>query len=210
MIRIVTADDHELIREGLKKVLLPEPDIALAGEASTLHATLDLLARESIDVLVLDLSLEHGSEIQTLLTVRAAFPAVSVLVLSVHPEERLAIPALKAGAAGYVSKAMAADQVIKAIRKIGSGGRYISPRVAELLAEEVSNPPARPAHQHLTQREREVFQLLGQGMPIKHVAAQLELSISSVNTYRARIFRKMGLRSNAALIRYAVEHRLAD
>jgi two-component system, NarL family, invasion response regulator UvrY len=208
MIRVAIADDHELIREGLKKLLLGASDIAVAAEAATLDGTLTLLRDGGIDVLVLDLSLAGGADLESLRIVRAQFPAVAVLVLSVHPEQRCAVQALRAGAAGYVSKAVASDQVVMAIRKIGAGGRYISPLVAELLADEVSRPAARPPHMHLTPREQEVFLLLGSGMPIKRVALELNLSVSSVNTYRARIFRKMGLHTNAALIRYAVEHGL--
>lgn len=208
MIRIAIADDHELIREGLKKVALNKGDIEVAGEAHDLRTTLDLLDTTAIDVLILDLSLDSSPDIQALLTVRDAFPAVPVLVLSVHAEERYAVPSLKAGAAGYICKATAADDVVIGIRKIAQGGRYVSPLVAELLAEELSSPASVPAHQRLTKREGEVFRLLGAGMQIKQVAAKLELSISSVNTYRARIFRKMGLQTNAALIRYALQHEL--
>lgn len=208
MIRIAIADDHELIREGLKKVALAK-GAEVVGEAADISTTLALLAQKKVDVLVLDLSLDQLPELQALIAVRAAFSSVPVLVLSVHPEERFAVAAIKAGAAGYVSKANAADEVIGAIRKIAAGGRYISPLVAELLAREMTSPTSRPAHELLTRRETEVLQLLGAGMPAKQVAAKLGLSISSVNTYRARIFRKMGLHSNAALIRYAVQNGLA-
>ncbi|MET0982037.1 MAG: response regulator transcription factor [Telluria sp.] len=208
MIRIGIADDHELVREGLMKVLMTEPDIEIAGQAQDMAGALDMLTQAKIDVLVLDLSLGAGTELQALYTVRARFPALPVLVLSMHPEERFAVPALKAGAAGYVSKSMAAVEVVAAIRKIGRGGRYISTTTAELLANELSTPAVVPAHQHLTSRESEVLHLLGTGLPIKQVASQLGLSISSVNTYRLRIFRKMGLRSNAALIHYALKHGL--
>lgn len=208
MIRIAVADDHELIREGLKRVLMSTSDLVVAGEAATLAMALTLLARVEIDVLVLDLSLGGASELDGLRAVRDAFPTIPVLVLSLHPEERFAVPVLKMGAAGYVCKAMAAEQVVVAIRRISRRGRYVSPRAAELLADELSNPvPVRP-HAQLSGREQEVLCLLGNGLPVKRIAAQLNLSISSVNTYRARIFRKMGLQSTAALIRYAVENGL--
>ena len=212
MINIAIADDHELVRMGLRTLLMPERDIAIVAEAADLAATLALLGQEptrgQVDVLVLDLPLDATPELHPLITVRARFPDVAVLVLSAHPEERLAVPALRAGASGYVCKRKGAAEVVAAVRKIGGGGRYISPAVAELLAQEISKPPETRAHEALTGRELEVFRLLGTGMSIKQAAAQLGLSISSVNTYRNRIFRKMGLRSNAALIRYAIQHRL--
>lgn len=208
MIRIAIADDHELIREGLKKVAVAK-GAEVVGEAADISTTLALLAQKKVDVLVLDLSLDQLPELQALIAVRSAFSSVPVLVLSVHPEERFAVAAIRAGAAGYVCKANAAEEVIGAIRKIAAGGRYISPLVAELLAREMTSPTSRPAHELLTRRETEVLQLLGAGMPAKQVAARMGLSVSSVNTYRARIFRKMGLHSNAALIRYAVQNGLA-
>lgn len=210
MIRIAIADDHELIREGLKKVAIVAGDVQVVGEANSLDGALELLRTTAVDVLVLDLSLASLPDLQALQTVREAFPSVPVLVLSIHPEELYAVAALKAGAAGYVCKSMAADEVIGAIHKVAQGGHYVSPLTAELLAKDLSNPVTAPAHERLTQREFEVFQMLGAGMPVKQVAAQLGLSISSVNTYRARIFLKMDLRSNAALIRYAVQHGLTD
>jgi DNA-binding NarL/FixJ family response regulator len=209
MIKIVIADDHGLIREGLKKVVLAESDIEIAGEAQAIQGVFDLLANTSVDVLVLDLSLDGYPEIQALLAVRAQFPATQVLVLSIHPEERFAVAALKAGAAGYVCKARTVEEVVAAIRKISSGGRHVNPLVAELLAEELTNPADLPGHRRLTRRESEVLCLLGRGLAIKQVAAQLGLSVSSVNTYRTRIFDKMGLRTNAELIRYVLERELS-
>lgn len=209
MIRIAIADDHQLIREGLKKVVLAHQSIAVVGEAADLESVLAMLAETAVDVLVLDLSLDGRPDIQALHAVREAYPDLAVLVLSVHAEDRFAVPALKAGAAGYVCKAMAVDEVVGAIEKIAKGGRYVSPLVAELLAHEVSRPPSVAPHLRLTRRETDVFQLLGAGVPIKQAAAQLGLSISSVNTYRTRIFRKMGLKSNAALIRYAIEQAMS-
>lgn len=210
MINIAIADDHQLIREGLKRLAAARDDIEVAWEANDLPSALDQLGTTSVDVLILDLSLNDSPDIKALLAVRAAFPAVPTLVLSMYSEERFAVQALKAGAAGYICKATAADDVITGIRKIAQGGRYVSPLVAELLAKELSSPAAAPLHELLTARERQVFGLLGAGMPIKQVAAELELSISSVNTYRVRIFQKMGLQSNAALIRYAIKHDLAS
>jgi two-component system invasion response regulator UvrY len=207
MIRIVIADDHELIREGLKKVLLWHNAIEISGEAANLGETLDVLARVTPDVLVLDIGLNETSDWDGLLYVRARFPNVPVLVLSMHSEERYAVRSLRAGASGYLCKANAIGEVVPAIEKIAAGGRYVSPLVAELLAEEIATPNV-PPHRLLTRREAQVLHLLGAGMVNKQVAARLCLSVSSVNTYRSRIFSKMNLTSHAALIHYAVKHSL--
>jgi two-component system invasion response regulator UvrY len=208
MIRIAIVDDHELVREGIKKVVTTTDGIAVAGEARDLTTAIDLLAHTQVDVLLLDLSLGADHELHALHSIRERFPALPVLVLSMHPEERFAVLALKAGAAGYASKAMAASEVVVAITRVASRGRYISDTVAELLADELIAPVAPLPHEHLTSREHDVLHLLGAGLTIKQVASQLDLSISSINTYRLRIFRKMGLRSNAALIHYTLRHRI--
>jgi DNA-binding NarL/FixJ family response regulator len=208
MIRVVVADDHQLVREGVKKVLSTDPEIVMVGEAADLSSTLDVLRSTPVDVLVLDLSLSPTHELDALRTVSDHFPALRVLVLSSHSEDRFGIPVLRLGAFGYISKAMTADVVVKAIRKIHAGGRYLSDNLAELLAHEVVSPQPRHAHERLTERERQVLCLLATGSPVKQVAARLDISISSVNTYRGRIFMKLQLRSNAELIRYAIQNGL--
>lgn len=210
MIRVIIADDHQLVREGVKKVLSVDPDIALVGEAADLAATLEVLATVEADLLLLDLTLSPTHELDALRTVVERFPAIRVLVLSSHTEERFGIAVLKLGAAGFIPKSLTADVVLKAIHKVHAGGRYLSETLAELLANEVSSPQPRQAHERLTARELEVLRLLAMGHPVKQVAGKLDISISSVNTYRGRIFTKLELRSNAELIRYAIHHRLVD
>jgi two-component system, NarL family, invasion response regulator UvrY len=211
MVRIVIADDHELIRVGVKKIIRPARDIKVVGEATDTPQALERVRAEQPDLLVLDISLPGCEGLEGLLEVRRQFPALPVLMLSMYPEERYAIAAIKAGAAGYINKSMAAEELVSAIHKIVGGSSYVSPRLAELLAEDVRQPADNVApHERLTAREREVASLIGAGKPVKQVAAELAISVSSVNTYRARIFRKMGLRSNAALIRYAVVKGLVD
>ena len=208
MIRVVIADDHQLVREGVKKVLSTDPEIVLVGEAADLASTLEVLRSTPPDVLVLDLSLSPVHELDALRIVVDRFPGLRVLVLSSYSEERFGIPALRAGACGYTCKSETADVVITAIRKIHAGGRYLSDNLAELLAHEVVSPQPRQAHERLTERERQVLCLLAAGSPVKQVAAKLDISISSVNTYRGRIFTKLKLRSNAELIRYAIQNGL--
>jgi two-component system invasion response regulator UvrY len=209
LIRLVIADDHELIREGIKKIVRPCADLKVVGEAGGLKQTIALVAQVHPDVVVLDITLPDADGLDGLAELRRHFPGLRVVMLSMHPEERYALPALRAGALGYVSKAAAGAELVEALRKAAQGAPHIGPRVAELLAREATSPPDRPPHSLLTPREGEIVALIGAGLQVKQVAAELGISISSVNTYRNRIFRKMGLSSNAALIRYALRNGLA-
>lgn len=208
MIRVVIADDHQLVREGVKKVLSADPDIVLVGEAADLQSTLSVLEATETDLLLLDLTLSPIHELDALRTVVERFPGIRVLVLSSHSEERFGIPVLKLGAAGYIPKSLTVDVVLKAIHKVHTSGRYLSESLADILADEVSSPHPRHAYERLTDRELQVLRLLAMGHPVKQVAARLDISVSSVNTYRSRIFVKLQLRSNAELIRYAIHHGL--
>lgn len=208
MIRVVVAEDHELVRVGIKKIVRPLTDISIVGEAATLTAALQLVEHLQPSVVILDLSLGEGGELDGIFHMRKRFPHIPLLVLSMHAEEKFAVKALVAGASGYVTKSMAAEEVIHGLRKVASGGRYISPRLAEILAKNLSSPGDTLPHHALTPRERQVLGLLGAGMQSKQVALNLAISVSSVNTYRARIFRKMNMSSTSALVRYAIEHEL--
>ena len=208
MIGIVIADDHELIREGVKKIIRSCADIRIVGEAADLTRTLALVARHAPDVVVLDISLPGHEGLDGLAELRRRFPQQRVVMLSMYDEQRYALGALHLGAVGYITKAMAAEELVKAIRQVVAGSTYIGPRLAELMARQANEPP--PPHLNLTPREADIVALIGAGMQIKQVAAELGISVSSVNTYRNRIFRKLGLASNAALIRYALKAGLAS
>ena len=208
MTSLVIADDHELLREGVKKIIRSAAGLRVVGEAADLVQALWLVGLHQPVVLVLDISLPGHDGLEGLAEVRRHFPQQRVVMLSMYGEERYAVPALRAGAVGYITKTMAAEELVKAIRKVMEGGTYIGPRLAELLAEEARAPEAGAPHERLTARENEILTLIGAGLQIKQVAAELGISVSSVNTYRLRIFQKMDLHSNAALIRYAVQHGL--
>jgi two-component system, NarL family, invasion response regulator UvrY len=208
LIRVVIADDHELIREGVKKIVRHCADLKIVGEAADLKQAVALVAQVRPDVAVLDISLPDSDGLDGLAELRRHFPGLQVVMLSMHPEERFALPALRAGALAYVSKAMASSELVEAIRSAGSGRAWVGPRVAALLAQE-GGGVARARHESLTPRESEIVSLIGAGLQIKQVAAELGISVSSVNTYRSRIFRKMGMSTNASLIRYALQHGLA-
>jgi DNA-binding NarL/FixJ family response regulator len=209
LIRIVIAEDHELIREGIKKIVRPCADLKVVGEAADLKQAIALVAQVRPDLVVLDISLPDADGLDGLAELRRHFPELRVLILSAHPEERFALAALRAGALGYVSKASASAELVEAVRRTGEGTRWLGPTVSALLMQEASRPRAAPPHHLLTPREAEIVALIGAGLQVKQVAAELGISISSVNTYRTRIFRKMGLSSNASLIRYALQHGLA-
>jgi DNA-binding NarL/FixJ family response regulator len=207
--RLVIADDHELIREGIKKIVRNCADLKIVGEAGDLNQMFALVAQVRPDIVLMDITLPDCDGLDGLTELRRHFPDLRVVILSMHPEERHALAALRAGAFGYVSKASVSDDLVAALHKAAEGKPWIGPRVAELLAREATRPPQVPPHQMLTPREIEIVTLIGAGLQIKQVAAELGISISSVNTYRNRIFRKMGLSSNAALIRYALRNGLA-
>jgi DNA-binding NarL/FixJ family response regulator len=210
MIRIVIADDHELIREGVKKIVRPCADVRIVGEAADLATALALVAQHAPDVVVLDISLPDYEGLDGLAELRRHYPQQRVVMLSMYAEERYAVNALRAGAAGYVTKSMAADELVRAVRQAAAGETYIGPRLAEQMARQSLEPQTAPSHHSLTARETEIVTLIGSGMQVKQVAAELGISISSVNTYRNRIFRKMGISSNAALIRYALKNGLVS
>ena len=209
MISLVIADDHELIREGIKKIVRPHADLKIVGEAVNLKQALALIAQVHPEVAVLDITLPDVDGLDGLAMLRRHFPELRVVMLSMHPEGRYAAAALNAGALAYVSKADAAAELVYAVRSAARGQAWLGPRVRAALAAETGDSAPLPAHHGLTPRERDIVALIGAGLQIKQVAAQLSISVSSVNTYRSRIFRKMGLNSNAALIRYAVQHGLA-
>jgi two-component system, NarL family, invasion response regulator UvrY len=210
MIRLVIADDHELIREGVKKIIRSSVDLRVVGEAPDLAHTIALVEQQAPDVVVLDISLPDYDGLEGLAELRRRFPEQKVVMLSMYAEERYAVNALRAGAAGYVTKSMAAEELVRAVRQVVAGETYIGPRLAEQMARQALEPQPGLSHHGLTPREGEIVALIGSGMQIKQVAAELGISVSSVNTYRNRIFRKMGLSSNAALIRYALKNGLAS
>jgi DNA-binding NarL/FixJ family response regulator len=210
MTKILIADDHELIREGLKKILKDAPDIQVSGEARDGQQIFEILKKEPIDVVVLDISLPGKSGLELLKDIKQDYPRVPVLILSMHPEDRFAVRALKAGAAGYVTKESAAQVLVQAIRKVVQGRKYISATLAEKLAIELEVPSDRPPHELLSDREYQVLCMIAGGKSVKEISAELYLSVSTVNTYRARILEKMNMKTDAELIRYAVQNQLVD
>ncbi len=210
MTTVFIADDHVLIREGLKKILREEHDLSVVGEARTAGEVGDGVAKSGCDILILDLSLPDKPGLDVLKEVKDRFPRVRVLILSTYPEDRFAIRCLKAGADGYLSKDSAAEELVAALRRVASGRKYFSEAVSEELALTVSGAGHSLLHETLSNREFEIFCLIASGRPISKIASTLHLSVSTVNTHRSHILEKMHMKSNAQLIRYAIENKLVD
>jgi two-component system, NarL family, invasion response regulator UvrY len=208
MIRVAIADDHPIVREGLRRIVSDDANIAVAGEASSAVELFRLLKSAAVDVVLLDVSMPGATFIDTLKDLRKVHPSVRVLVISAHPEDQWATRSLQAGAAGYLTKDHSPEQLVLAIRRVARGGRYVSESMAERLAGMVDGARTRAPHESLSDREFEVLRALGSGMMVKDVAARLRLSAKTVSTYRTRLLEKMGLKSKEDLVRYVVVHDL--
>ena len=208
MIRVLLADDHAIVRDGLRRLLGAASDIHVAGEAATGDEALAQLATLRVDILLLDISMPGTGFLDLLRAVREGHPRTRVLVLSGHAEDEYAIRALRAGASGYVAKERSPQDLLAAIRKAHAGGRYVSPALAERLAAGLTDDGPAVPHEALSDREYQVLQLLGAGLSVKEIAGRLELSAKTVSTYRQRILEKLGLKTTADMIRYAVQRNL--
>jgi len=210
MIKVALADDHVFIREGLKRILKPELDIGVVAEADNSAGIIDIVRNIDIDILVLDVSLPGKSGIELLKDIQLIKPELKVIILSMHPESLYGLRSLKAGAWGYLTKETSADELIKAIRKIMRGRKYISESLAEHLALNLDSKSEEPLHRSLTNREYQVFIELATGKHLKEIAEKLNLSISTVNTYRQRIMEKMNMTTNYELTHYAIKENLIE
>jgi two-component system, NarL family, invasion response regulator UvrY len=208
MIKILIADDHALVRKGLQQVIREQaPDMSVA-EAADGEQVLAMLREQEWDALVLDIGMPKRSGLEILQEMRHERPGLPVLILSVHPEDQYAIRVLKAGAAGYLSKDAAPEELVAAIRKAVSGGRYVSPALAEKLALGLTGGLDKLPHEQLSDREYTVLMKIGEGKSVGEIAEELALSVKTVSTYRARVLEKMNLKTNADLIRYTLENDL--
>ncbi len=210
MTNVFIADDHVLIREGLKKILREEPDIAVVGEARCAGEIAAGLEKNDCNILILDLSLPDKPGLDVLKDVKARFPRIRILILSTYPEDRFAVRCLKAGADGYLSKDSAADELVVALRRVAGGRKYFSEAVSQGLADAISGGGRTLLHETLSDREFEIFRMIGSGQTISAIAETLHLSVSTVNTHRVHILEKMRMESNAQLMRYAIENKLVD
>jgi len=208
--RILLADDHTVVRHGLKQILAEEFKKAVFGEARNAHEALDLVWKENWDIAILDITMPGRSGLEVLREIKKSKPRLPVLVLSMHPENQFAVRVLKRGASGYMTKESASAELVGAVRKVLAGGRYVSNSLAEKLATYLANDNQKPAQELLSDREFQVLRLIASGKIVSEIARELSLSVKTISTYRTRILEKMGLRNNAELMHYAMQHQLVE
>jgi len=208
MVKIIIADDHAIVREGLKQILTKVQDLTAVGEAANGNELLEKVRASNWDVVLLDLNMPGLNGLDTLKQLRSERPGLRVLVLSMYPEEQYALRVLKAGASGYLTKETAPEQLVDAIRTVSTGRKYISASLAERLAFEFEIDFEKPPHGKLSDREYQVLLLIASGQSVKEIAAALALSVKSISTYRTRLLQKMNMKNNADLIHYAIENHL--
>jgi|SRR5438128_1555021 len=210
MISVLIADDHTIVRQGLKHILSNDSQLKVVGEATNGEEVLKMLETLKVDGVVLDITMPGKNGLDVLKELKRKYPQLPVLVLSMHPEDQFAIRVLKAGASGYVTKESAPDELIGALRKVCSGGKYVSPQLAEKLAVFIENDKGRALHDQLSDREYQVLLMLALGKTVSEIADELMLSIKTVSTYRTRVLQKMKMGTNAELTRYALQHQLVS
>ena len=212
MIRILIADDHAIVRQGLIQILAEESDMAVFGEAANASETIKNIHEQNWDIVILDITLPDRSGLDVLMELKNIRPRLPVLILSMHPEEQFAVRALKAGAAGYVTKESVPEELVKAIRKVLEGGKYVSPNLAEKLAVdlELKDESKRSLHETLSPREYQVMCMITSGKRIKDIAEELYLSVKTISTHRTRILEKMKMKNNVELTRYVLKNRIVD
>ena len=208
--RILIVDDHAIVREGLKQILAEVDDIEVAGEADCSSRALQMARLEPWDMVLMDISMPDRSGLETLELMKKEHPAIKVLMLSMHRETQYAVRALKTGAAGYLNKQSAPDQLVDAIRLVASGKKYISPEVAQELASQISGEREGPPHEGLSNREYQTLCMIASGLPVSAIADQLALSVKTISMYRARLLKKMQLKNNSELTHYAIKQGLLD
>ena len=208
MIRIAIVDDHAMVRMGLRQFLSEYVDMRVVAECASAREVMDVVRHEAADVILLDISMPDQSGVDALHAIKARAPELAVLILSSFPEEQYATTLLRQGASGYLPKDCEPDEIVNAIRKVALGRRYVSSALAEQLATSLSEPLERPAHEHLSEREFQVFLRLAKGETISRMAQNMSLSIKTISTYRTRVMEKMGLHSNSDLTYYALKNGL--
>jgi two-component system, NarL family, invasion response regulator UvrY len=210
MIKILIADDHAVVRRGLKQILAEEHDMTIFGEARNAQEVLKNVREMNWDIVILDITMPDRSGVDVLKELKNIRPQLPVLVLSMHPEDQYAVRVLKAGAAGYMTKESAPEELVKAVRKVIRGGKYITLSLAEKLASDLESGSEKPLHEALSDREYQVACMIASGKTVKAIAKELYLTIRAIRTYRERILAKMRMKSNAELIRYAIKNQLID
>jgi DNA-binding NarL/FixJ family response regulator len=210
MINILIADDHAIVRKGLKQILAETQDMVVAGEASNGFEVMEKVKNNHYDVLLLDISMPGKSGLDILKELKTESPKLPVLVLSMYPEEQYAVRVLRAGASGYLTKESAPDELVVALRKVAQGKKYVSPSLAEKLAVDLEVDASKPVHEMLSDREYQVLCMIASGKTVGEIAEKLLLSAKTISTYRARILEKMNMKNNAEMTHYAIQSKLVD
>lgn len=210
MLKLLIADDFPLFRRGVKELLVDGLGAVTIGECANAHDLVDLVRRKKWDVIIMDITMPGNTGTEALKQVKAECPKVPVIVLSMHSEDEYAVRMFKAGADGYLTKTSSPEELVKAVKKVLSGGQYVSPSLGEKLALTIRTDSDQDAHNHLSNREYEVMRLIASGKTVSEIAQMMHLGITTVSTYRARILEKMNLKNNAELTRYAFERRLVE
>jgi two-component system invasion response regulator UvrY len=210
VINILVADDHPVVRQGIRQIVAQSPDMAVAAEAASGPEVLGAIRRVPLDLVLLDLTMPGSDGLEVLKELKRQRPQVPVLILTMHSEDQFAIRALKAGAAGYLTKESAPDELVGAIRKVVAGGRYISPWLAQKLAAHLGPDSEKPAHEKLSDREYQILRMIAAGKSTRGISTELSLSVKTVGIYRARVLEKMNMKSTAEVAAYVVRNRLAD
>jgi two-component system invasion response regulator UvrY len=208
MIKIIIADDHAIVREGLKQIISDVSDMVVTGEAASGHEVIDKIHKNNYDVVVLDISMPGANVLDVIKEIKRQRPDLPILVLSIHPEEQYAMRVLKAGVSGYLTKKSAPDELITAIRKVSKQKKYISTSLAELMVSGLSKNYKNQPHEVLSDREHQIMCLIASGMSAKEIAEKLGLSGKTVSTYRSRVLRKMNMKNNTEFTHYAIKHKL--
>jgi DNA-binding NarL/FixJ family response regulator len=210
MIKVVIIDDHAILRRGLQQIIAESEDMDVVGEAGTSAQGMHLLRESPCNVVLLDISLPDRNGVETLKLIRKEFPKLHVLMLSMYPEDQYAVRALKAGAAGYLTKQSAPSQLLSAIRQIEQGRKYVTPAVAEELAKTLNQDSEKPPHQTLSNREYQTMCEIASGRTLTEIAGKMSLSVKTVSVYRARVLEKMRLKNNAELTHYAIKNQIVE
>lgn len=210
MISVLVADDHGIVRRGIAQIIRESGDISVEGEAASGEEALEMAQARRFDVVILDIAMPGRGGLDVIRDIRSASPGTKIIILSMYSEEQFAVRSLRDGASAYLTKSSADAELVPAIRAVAGGHRYITAEVAERLAYYVECESELPPHERLSEREFQVLALIGSGLTITQASERLSLSPKTVSTYRARILAKMGLKTNAQLIKYAIEHKLAN
>ena len=210
MIRIVIADDHEIVRAGLKQIISDDEDMEVLGESNNGENLIELVKKNDYDVVLLDLKMQGISGIDVIKHIKVLKPDLPIIVLSMHAEDQYAVRTIKAGASGYLTKETAAENLVSAVRRVVGGGKYISPTLAETLADSVAGGGVDLPHEKLTDREFQVMCMIASGKTVSEIGAELFLSVKTISTYRQRVLEKMNMKNNSELTHYAIKNNLLD